>query len=73
MSARANLEIELGALRRQRLSYLNAAYATGDRGLAMRRLRVVERLQEEIEALEHRLMSMDDSTQPICLDTSVTR
>ncbi len=68
MSARANLEIELAALQRQRLSYLNAAYMTGDRGLAMRRLRVVERLQEEIAALEHALVALDDSTQPISLE-----
>lgn len=70
VSARTNLEIELAALRRQRLSYLKAAYMTGDRGLAMRRLLVVERLQEEIESLELALVAMDDSTQPISLPLS---
>ncbi len=67
------MEIELGALRRQRTSYLNAAYMTGDRELAMRRLRVVERMDEEIEALEQALVAMDDSTQPISLGLPLAR
>ncbi len=67
MTARANLETELATLIRQRVSYLNAARSTTDRGLALRRLLTVERLAEEIECLEQALAAMDDSTQPIDL------
>ena len=72
MSARTDLEIELAALKRQRLSYLNAARTTPDRKLAMKRLLVVERMNEEIEALELALVAMDDSTQPISLGRPAT-
>lgn len=72
MSARTDLEIELAALKRQRMSYLNAARTTPDRKLAMKRLLVVERMNEEIESLELALVAMDDSTQPISLDSRPT-
>ena len=72
MSARTDLEIELAALKRQRLSYLNAARTTPDRKLAMKRLLVVERMSEEIESLELALVAMDDSTQPISLGLPAT-
>jgi len=72
VSARTDLEIELAALKRQRLSYLNAARTTPDRKLAMKRLLVVERMSEEIESLELALVAMDDSTQPISLGLPAT-
>lgn len=58
---------ELTELQRQRQSYLAAAMVCSDRLVALRRLLAVERLDEEIAALEEALDALDPDTDDMTL------
>jgi hypothetical protein len=64
---RSSLEGELIRLRQQRARYLRAARTCAERQLALKHLLNVERLGDELEAVETALEALDEPTIPIDL------